>query len=96
MPIQYPQKIRKGVRMFMTFALSCIIEQSAHVFPSFRAQELCDPFSHRKSGLCQEFILDTEALDTRFDQCLRGFCVLKIVPTLGCGILAGCGTMKNG
>jgi hypothetical protein len=26
-------------------------------------------------GACQEYILDKKAPDTRFDQCLQGFCV---------------------
>ena len=46
-------------------------------------------------ALCQEFIFDTKDPDTRFDQYLQGFCVLKIVPTVGCGFLADCATIRR-
>jgi hypothetical protein len=35
-------------------------------------------------GACQEYILDKEAADTRFDQCLQGFRVLKKVVIMTC------------
>jgi hypothetical protein len=41
-------------------------------------------------GACQEYILDKEASDTRFDQCLQGFRVLKKGVTMACTISAFC------
>jgi hypothetical protein len=35
-------------------------------------------------GSCQEYILDKEAPDTRFAQCLQVFRVEKKPPTMGC------------
>ena len=37
---------------------------------------------------CQEFILDKKTPGMRFDQCLQGFCSLKISVTMSCGDLA--------
>jgi hypothetical protein len=39
-------------------------------------------------GACQEYILDTKAPDTRFDQCLQGFRVFKKVVIMTCTIYA--------
>jgi hypothetical protein len=39
---------------------------------------------------CQEYILDKEAADTRFDQCLQGFRVLKKVVIMTCTKSAFC------
>ena len=44
----------------------------------------------RKSGFCQEYILDKQAPDTRFDQCLQGFRVIKKAPTMACTNSALC------
>jgi hypothetical protein len=35
---------------------------------------------------CQEYMVDKKAPDTRFDQCLQGFRVLKKLPTMGCTV----------
>jgi hypothetical protein len=39
---------------------------------------------------CQENILDKSARDTRFDQCLQGFRVIKKAATMACTISAFC------
>jgi hypothetical protein len=39
-------------------------------------------------GCCQEYILDKEAADTRFGQCLQGFRVTKKVVIMTCTISA--------
>jgi hypothetical protein len=41
-------------------------------------------------GACQEYILDKVAPDTRFDQCLQGFRVLKKVVIMACTVSAFC------
>ncbi len=41
-------------------------------------------------GVCQEYILDKQAPDTRFDQCLQGVRVLKISVTMTCTLSALC------
>jgi len=45
------------------------------------------------SRSCQEYILDKEAPDTRFDQCLQGFRVLKKVVTMTCTNSAFCANL---
>ena len=40
------------------------------------------------SGVCQQYILDKQEPDTRFDQCLQGFRVLKKGVTMTCTISA--------
>ena len=49
----------------------------------------------RFSGHRQENILYNNALDTRFDQCLQGFRVLKIDPTMSCTNTALCDSMAG-
>jgi hypothetical protein len=41
-------------------------------------------------GACQQYILDKQAPDTHFGQCLQGFRVVKKPPTMGCTISAFC------
>jgi hypothetical protein len=42
---------------------------------------------------CQEYMLDKTARDTRFDQCLQGFRVLKKVVIMTCTKSAFCAIM---
>jgi hypothetical protein len=45
--------------------------------------------------VCQEYILDKTAPDTRFDQCLQGFRVLKKGVTMACTNSALCAKMAR-
>jgi hypothetical protein len=55
----------------------------------------CGGEKARFMGCCQENILDKQAPDTRFGQCLQGFRVIKKVATMACTNSALCAIMRK-
>jgi hypothetical protein len=63
------------------------------IFPDIREIPEIRGVAEKKScfwGACQEYIIDNKAPGARFDQCLRGFRVLKKSVMMTCTISTLC------